>query len=89
MLQHFLHPVKSITTGEGGAITTNDIAHKATLLRGHGIIRNELEFKNSESYDEFGEKIHGITMLLRQVIILVNNFQCALSLSQLKKLKTL
>ena len=35
------HPVKMITTGEGGAITTNNkhIANKSALLRTHGITR--------------------------------------------------
>jgi UDP-4-amino-4,6-dideoxy-N-acetyl-beta-L-altrosamine transaminase len=36
------YPTKSITTGEGGAITTNDeiIAEKARILRLHGINKN-------------------------------------------------
>jgi dTDP-4-amino-4,6-dideoxygalactose transaminase len=35
------HPLKSITTGEGGAITTNTkkYAQKARLFRSHGIVR--------------------------------------------------
>lgn len=35
------HPVKPITTGEGGAVVTNDddLAHKLRLLRSHGIER--------------------------------------------------
>lgn len=86
------HPVKSITTGEGGAITTNNesIAHKATLLRSHGIIRNELEFKNSEeSYDEFGEKNPWYYDIVETGYnFRLTDFQCALGLSQLKKLKT-
>jgi len=37
------HPVKSITTGEGGAVLTNDkkIYERLTLLRNHGIQKNE------------------------------------------------
>jgi UDP-4-amino-4,6-dideoxy-N-acetyl-beta-L-altrosamine transaminase len=37
------HPVKIITTGEGGAATTNDhkLAEKMNLLRAHGITRDE------------------------------------------------
>lgn len=37
------HPVKSITTGEGGILTTNDreIADKISILRTHGITRDE------------------------------------------------
>lgn len=36
------HPVKSITTGEGGAVLTNnkDLAHKLQLLRSHGLVRD-------------------------------------------------
>ena len=36
------HPVKAITTGEGGALLTNNkkIYEKANLLREHGIIRD-------------------------------------------------
>lgn len=36
------HPVKIITTGEGGVVTTNDkeIARKILLLRSHGITRD-------------------------------------------------
>jgi UDP-4-amino-4,6-dideoxy-N-acetyl-beta-L-altrosamine transaminase len=38
------HPVKIITTGEGGVLTTNDpdIASKLKLLRSHGITRDSL-----------------------------------------------
>jgi UDP-4-amino-4,6-dideoxy-N-acetyl-beta-L-altrosamine transaminase len=36
------HPVKTITTGEGGAITTNDekLYRKLSLLRTHGILKD-------------------------------------------------
>lgn len=36
------HPVKTITTGEGGAITTNDksLYEKLMRLRSHGIVKN-------------------------------------------------
>ncbi len=37
------HPVKSITTGEGGLITTNNkrIFEKALLFRSHGIVEKK------------------------------------------------
>jgi len=40
------HPRKSITTGEGGAITTNDdtLAERIQLLRSHGGLRREGRF---------------------------------------------
>jgi UDP-4-amino-4,6-dideoxy-N-acetyl-beta-L-altrosamine transaminase len=42
------HPVKSITTGEGGMITTNDkkLYDKLLKLRTHGIQRKEVGFQN-------------------------------------------
>ena len=37
------HPVKTITTGEGGAVTTNDetLYKKLLMLRSHGVTKNE------------------------------------------------
>lgn len=49
------HPVKPITTGEGGMITTNDknIYEKLILYRTHGIHKNYKKFKNlSLGFDE-------------------------------------
>ena len=42
------HPVKSITTGEGGMITTNDetLYNKLLKLRTHGIQRKEVGFQD-------------------------------------------
>jgi len=55
------HPRKSITTGEGGAITTNDaeIAARARVLRSHGASVSDLARHNAshvtiEEYDELG-----------------------------------
>ena len=55
------HPVKSITTGEGGMITTSNaqIFKKCQILRNHGIIRKKNKNKN----------IFGNTMLLNMVLI--------------------
>lgn len=38
------HPVKPITTGEGGAVVTDDeeLAHKLKAFRSHGIVRGKL-----------------------------------------------
>ena len=40
------HPVKGVSAGEGGMITTNDknLYHKLTLLRSHGITKGNFEF---------------------------------------------
>jgi UDP-4-amino-4,6-dideoxy-N-acetyl-beta-L-altrosamine transaminase len=42
------HPVKTITTGEGGIATTNNgvIDRKLKMFRTHGITKNKLLFKN-------------------------------------------
>ena len=44
------HPVKTLTTGEGGAITLNDPerARHLRLLRSHGIERDPARFQNAE-----------------------------------------
>lgn len=44
------HPVKAITMGEGGAISTNDPAMAATMrtLRSHGMVRSPESFLNRE-----------------------------------------
>ncbi len=43
------HPVKIITTGEGGAVTTNSkkLLLKLSMLRSHGIVKDEKHFKKS------------------------------------------
>lgn len=67
------HPVKSITTGEGGAILTNNKKYynKLLLLRSHGI------YKNNQ-----GKNI----MLDLGFNYRLTDIQAALGLSQLKKL---
>jgi dTDP-4-amino-4,6-dideoxygalactose transaminase len=71
-----LHPVKTITTGEGGVVTTNnnEIAKKLFLFRSHGILRE----KNKHwSYDVV---CNGLNYRLSDI-------NCALGISQLKKIK--
>ena len=69
------HPVKAITTGEGGAILTNNkrMSEKATLLRQHGIIRNKKRY--------WDYKVISLGYNYR-----LPDLNCALGLSQLKKL---
>ena len=45
------HPVKAVTTGEGGAATTNDseIAEKMSQLRSHGVTRDSEKFTSEET----------------------------------------
>ena len=71
------HPVKHMTTGEGGAITTNskELYEKMLILRGHGMIKTP-EMKPWEyEMRELGFNYR------------ITDMQCALGLSQLKKLE--
>ncbi|MER3395938.1 MAG: UDP-4-amino-4,6-dideoxy-N-acetyl-beta-L-altrosamine transaminase [Acidimicrobiia bacterium] len=70
------HPVKAITTGEGGALVTNDsgLAEKARRYRHHGIT----------PVPERGPWYYDVTSLGMNGRI--TEFQCALGRSQLKKL---
>ena len=76
------HPVKNFTTGEGGAVLTNDknLNKKIEVLRSHGITRNtNLIKKRGEGtwYYEINELGYNYR---------ITDFQCALGISQLKKL---
>lgn len=76
------HPVKSITTGEGGAITTNDrrIYERLKVLRSHGVTKKADDFVNGDDspwYYEMQEL--GFNYRLSDI-------QAALGISQLKKL---
>ncbi len=70
------HPVKAITTGEGGMVLTNnkELYEKLKRIRHHGII------KRPEKGNWYYE-IESPGLNLR-----ITDFQCALGLSQLKKL---
>ena len=66
---------KNITTGEGGAILTNNITYdnKAKLIRSHGIVRNK------SKHWEYKMNILGYNFRLPDI-------NCALGISQLSKL---
>ena len=73
------HPLKSITTGEGGMITTNNkrIFEKLKIYRNHGIVRK----KSSPKVYNWGYKVTAPGFNFR-----LSDFQCALGINQLKKL---
>jgi dTDP-4-amino-4,6-dideoxygalactose transaminase len=76
------HPVKTITTGEGGAVTTNDeMLYRSLLrLRSHGITRDASQFVNANEGGWYYEMLDlGFNYRLTDP-------QCALGVSQLKKL---
>ena len=75
------HPVKHFTTGEGGAVLTNDptIDEKVRRLRTHGMTKepSQLEKNDGPWYYE----MHEVGYNYR-----ITDFQCALGSCQLKKL---
>ena len=76
------HPVKTVTAGEGGAITTNDEKTYRQLLRlrAHGITRNQDEMANESHGPWYNEQVElGYNYRLTDI-------QCALVSSQLDKL---
>ncbi|MDO8455187.1 MAG: UDP-4-amino-4,6-dideoxy-N-acetyl-beta-L-altrosamine transaminase [Sulfurimonas sp.] len=72
------HPVKHLTTGEGGAITTNsqEIYEKLLVLRAHGMVKTADMKPWEYEMQELGFNYR------------ITDIQCALGLSQLKKLDT-
>lgn len=74
-----LHPVKPMTTGEGGVVTTDDdnLARRMRVFRNHGITTDhrERELAGTSHYD----------MVQLGYNYRLSDIQCALGLSQLAK----
>ncbi|MCR4587083.1 MAG: UDP-4-amino-4,6-dideoxy-N-acetyl-beta-L-altrosamine transaminase [Lachnospiraceae bacterium] len=76
------HPVKTVTSGEGGAVTTNDenLYKKLVLYRSHGITRDIAQMKNPNDNPWYNEQVTlGYNYRLTDI-------QAALLISQLDKL---
>lgn len=76
------HPVKTVTAGEGGAITTNDegLYRRLMRVRTHGITRNREEMVHPVDGAWYNEQVElGYNYRM-------TDFQAALLLNQLKKL---
>ena len=75
------HPVKHITTGEGGMILTNneEFYEKLKIYRHHGMVRDREKLPKDEGswYYEMEWPGHNFR---------ITDFQCALGLSQMNKL---
>lgn len=71
------HPVKHITTGEGGMVLTDNLEfyEKLRIYRHHGIIKTNQD--KGSWYYEIDNPGHNFR---------ITDFQCALGISQLKKL---
>lgn len=76
------HPVKHITTAEGGMITTDskELYEKLLLFRSHGITRNQGLMEKNEG-DWYYEQLE-IGYNYR-----ITDIQCALGISQMKKIE--
>jgi UDP-4-amino-4,6-dideoxy-N-acetyl-beta-L-altrosamine transaminase len=84
------HPVKTIATGEGGMVTTNDpaLAQRLRLFRSHGVTRDPASFRRPElALDADG----AVNPWIYEMQALGYNYRlpdvlCALGMSQLAKL---
>jgi len=74
------HPVKHITTGEGGMITTGDagLAEKMRLFRNHGITSDHRQRERTGSWH--------YEMVSLGYNYRITDIQCALGITQLRKL---
>jgi len=75
------HPVKHMTTGEGGMITTNstELYDKLCLLRTHGITKDPGKLTRNEGPWYYEQQALGFNYR-------ITDMQCALGLSQLQRL---
>ena len=83
------HPVKTMTTGEGGMVVTEnaDFAARVRRLRSHGIVRDPAQFttRNVAGMSEQGPWYHEMQELGFNYRL--TDLQCALGLSQLTRLE--
>lgn len=81
------HPVKIITTGEGGMVTTQDaaLAHRVRQLRSHGLTRDPAEWQLAdETTGAWYYEQHALGYNYR-----MTDIQAALGCSQLERLTSL
>ena len=78
------HPVKSITTGEGGAVLTDNKEYyeKLLMFRQHGVTKDKTKFMSRDNNPgDWYYEMHLLGYNYR-----LTDVQCALGISQLKKL---
>lgn len=75
------HPVKHITTGEGGLITTNskDLYNRLKILRTHGITKDPAEMSQNDGLWYYEMVSLGFNYRITDI-------QCALGISQLNRI---
>jgi perosamine synthetase len=76
------HPVKTVTTGEGGMVLTNDETYykKLRLFRTHGILRDPKEMLKNDG--DWYYEMHDLGYNYR-----ITDIQCALGISQFRKIE--
>jgi UDP-4-amino-4,6-dideoxy-N-acetyl-beta-L-altrosamine transaminase len=76
------HPVKIITTGEGGMVMTKspEYHEKLQMLRTHGIIRDKSKFVRKDEGSWYAEQV-ALGYNYR-----ITDIQCALGVSQMKRI---
>ena len=81
------HPVKSCTTGRGGAITTEDIYRYLLRMRSHGIVKLDDEILNrNDGYTDGNINPWYYEMQDLGFHYRITDIRASLGLSQLKKL---
>jgi len=86
------HPVKTLTTGEGGAVLTNsdELAARVALLRSHGVTRDPAQMVFGDSTAEGDPTTDAVPWHYEMVELGFNyritDIQCALGASQLTRL---
>lgn len=84
------HPVKTITSGEGGMVTTNDpsLYERLRRLRNHGIARDPARFVHSDLAFDTASRPNPWYYEMAEIgyNYRITDLQCALGLSQLAKL---
>jgi perosamine synthetase len=84
------HPVKSITTGEGGAVTTNDqeLARRLRMLRNHGLERDTARLsERDQGFDQGQPNPWYYEQQLLGFNYRMTDLQAALGLSQLARIE--
>jgi UDP-4-amino-4,6-dideoxy-N-acetyl-beta-L-altrosamine transaminase len=83
LVTHSFHPVKIVTTGEGGMVTTNDdaLANRLALLRTHGITRDASQMQGASHGPWYYQQVElGYNYRMTDI-------QAALGTSQMAKLE--
>ena len=84
------HPAKTVTMAEGGAVTTNDprLADRLRQFRTHGITRDAAQFANAAMARDPSGRVNPWYHEMQELGFnyRATDLQCALGLSQLRKL---